>query len=86
MTQSLIKSQRDSHILDSTLHYNGVNDRLLTESTDNGNVHELGLTGGEKRKVQGIKLLLARIDQPTNRESSITDTQTEVTLNMFNDG
>ena len=50
-TQSMIKSQRDSHILDSTLHYNGVNDRLLTESTDNGNVHELGLTGGEKRKV-----------------------------------
>ena len=47
----MIKSQRDSHILDSTLHYNGVNDRLLTESTDNGNVHELGLTGGEKRKV-----------------------------------
>ena len=47
----MIKSQRDSHILDSTLHYNGVNDRLITESSDAANVHELGLTGGEKRKV-----------------------------------
>ena len=50
-TQSIINSQRDSHILDSTLHYNGVNDRLITESSDAANVHELGLTGGEKRKV-----------------------------------